>query len=1115
MEKVKILLGSSGYGKTHDLYRRVIDAACKDMARNFYIVVPEQNSLQVEKDIVSLHPNHGMFNITVLTFGRMTFRIFDELGIELKENIDDTGKNLIIRRIIDDVADKLRIVKASRKPGLISEIKSFISELKQYGITIERLDEIISNEGLGDRLRQKLQDIREIYNAFELYISDKYMTAEDRPEAMLSVMDRSHYFDNAVVFFDNFTGFTPVQYRIIEKIISSADSLFFYATLHEDERYNLIKGDEELFFMSKDMIGRIGNICDSMHIGMSVENIQTDFSQYRYRDSEELAFLEKNIFRYNKEKYHKEVKDIEIKCLDTPLEEIQCLASGIISKVRDLNLRYRDIGVILGDVEEYAPDIIRVFSESGIPFFIDSKRSIIGNPMVENIRALLEIAQSNYSYESVFRFLKNGLSDMQETEVDILENYVLAYNIRYKNIWAGKFVREYPGKKTELVTVNRIRESFYSGTEKVISVLMNSESTVSQCVKAIYEYIENADMFGRMEGYAQMLENEHPGDMFYYAKAAEYRKTYNAVISFMDQIDALLGDECIEIREFAAIMDSGFETVKVGVIPVSTDCVTIGDIERTRLEHIKILYMLGVNEGIIPRRAENGGILSETERSLLDECEVMLAPTSERKAFIQNYYLYLHMTKPSNSLILSYHKINNAGRESNPSRIISVIKKLYPEIKIIRSEDLKPSDRVTNPSNSRHLLTDNKNITDMGGLFMYFLTHEPYCNDIKRMLEIYAVTGETDSLTGKVAEELYAELGKGSISRLEKFAGCAFSHFAGYGLELCERKIYELNSMEMGNIFHKSIELISLELRKNNRTMGDLSIEDCKMLVPEYVKRAMQSDTSTFFVDNYTNQYMFKRITDMVVKTVWALGEQLRHGSFTPEDFEWKFSDKYKDMPIMGKVDRYDLVTDQDEIFVKVIDYKSSVRTLDLNEIYAGLKLQLMLYLGEVVSRVEKENADKKVIGAAAFYNIIDNPIVDEGDGTEKDILKAMRPSGIMAIEGVGYMDDWEKGSSSVIPASISGGSVKMGSTVFSKDQLKCLTEFAKEKMYELNCEIEKGVVAAEPYEGSCDYCPYNSVCGFDSSVTDYRKVDRVSDNKDLWKMFGFGKGGEADGMDN
>lgn len=1107
---LQIMMGASGYGKTYRLYEKIVQESVKpeNTAKRYILVVPEQSSMQAQKDIVRMHPNGGVFNIDVLTFGRMSYRIFEELGIELAENIDDTGKNLIIRRIIDTVSDKLRIIKAGRRQGFVSEIKSIISELKQYGIKPDGLRDIIEGLKSGDRLKQKLNDILVIYEAFEEYINGRYTTVEDRPEAMLSVMGRSEFFSGTVVAFDGFTGFTPVQYRIIEKIMLKAERVIITATIPNDEAYNVFHGEEDLFAMSKTMIAKAGKIADRIGAAVSYKRLEADYEKYRFAKSEALDFLEKNIFRYNGRQYNRSTGAIHFARPDNPADELICTASDILKNVRENNLRFRDIAVVVGDMKMYADEAVRIFTESGIPFFVDAKRTIIGNPLVEYIRAAIEIVGENYSYESVFRFMKNGLCDIDNDAVDIIENYVIAYGLRGRKAWNENFVRRYPGKEKNMTTVNKVRKTFTGKISALDSIINDTNSTVGDYVRAVYDFMEQENLYERMEKLADDMESKAAGDLCIRAKADGFRQAYARVVELLEQIDALLGDEKINRREFAEIMDAGFEEIKVGIIPPSVDCVTMGDIERTRLEHVKILYILGVNEGVIPKTSDSSGVISENERMELSENNVELAPTPREKVFIQNFYLYLNMTEPEKELYLMSHKFDNEGKESKASRVFSMVRNMYPKVSL--TDVSHPMLHITNAKASRHILADNgDNDSAAGALLMYYMSHEPYAEDLKKLLSAFTYSDTEDTLSAKAAKELYSEMKNSSITRIETFANCAFSHFARYGLELEKRQVYELNAADMGTVFHHALELISTRLSDKHKSFADIKEDELHQLVEDAVMDASVDFSESFFADNSTNGYMKKRIIDITERTVWALGKQLQGGTFRPAEFEQVFYKKYGETAITGKIDRIDTAENDDGLHIKVVDYKSGQNKLSLDEIYAGLKLQLMVYLKSTLDKAAKDNPGKKIIAAGAFYNHIDNPIVadfkeDNPEGYERALLEKLRPTGVVSIDSIGLMDEWEDGKSLCTPASKRSGKISMGSTVFTEEQLRCLADFATAKMSEFEHDIHSGAVSAEPYEGACDYCPYGAVCGIESTSFKKRRLEKISGTPDMWQKFGY-----------
>lgn len=1107
---LQILMGASGHGKSYTLYGRIIEEANKRPDCRFVVVVPEQSSLQTEKDIVRMSENGGVFNIEVLTFGRMCFRIFDELGIELAKNIDDTGKNLIVRKVLDRVGGKLAIIKPNRRQGFVSEVKSMISELKQYGITPKELKELSNSLEAGDRLKQKLADIQLIYEGFEEYIHDRYTTAEDRPEAMLGVMERSHFFEGAVVAFDGFTGFTPVQYRILEKIAAAAERVIITATVPEDERYNVIEGEEDLFIMSKTMIARAGALADRLMQPVSYEYLPTDYEKYRFAKSGELDFLERNIFRYNKKTYDGEVKDIKLYRLDTVRGELQLAAAKILAHVREDGLRFRDIALVTGDMDMYADEAVRIFGESGIPFFVDAKRSLIGNPLVEYIRSALEIVNTDFSYESVFRFIKNGLCSVDGEQADILENYVLARGVRGRKRWQNDFEGAYPGKAKDMETVNGARQAFFDRIKALDEAAHNPESRVSDYVLAVYNLMEAENAYEQMEELAERLEAENPGDLRLCAQAAEYRQSYKRIVELLEQTDSLMGDENIGIKEFSQILDAGFEEIKVGIIPPSVDCVTVGDIERTRLEHVKVLFMLGVNEGIIPKLSANKGVLSETERRTLSENDVELAPTPRERVFIQNFYLYLNMTESERGLYILCHKFDAAGKESRPSRIFFMVRKMFPKLSVC--EGAKDFELLTNPDNSGHLLME-EGLSDAcrGALFMFFMHTEPYASRLRGLEALIAEMDGADSLTREAAGRLYEGIKSSSITRIEAFAGCAFSHFAKYGLELEERRLYEVNAADMGTVFHKAIEMLSERLAAYGRNFADMTDEERPSLVRNAVESALEACGIAYFDENETGRFLRKRITDITERTVWALGKQLEKGEFVPEEFERVFHGQYGNTSIGGKIDRVDTAKQDGRVHVKVIDYKSGRNDLSPDEIYAGLKLQLMVYLHNTLENAAKENPGMAIVAAGAFYNRIDNPIVPYVNGAsdedyEKALLKELRPTGAVGLESVGLMDSWESSESLVIPAKRKkDGLLQAEGHVYTDAQLKCLAGFAAGKLAELEKEINKGRIEAEPYEASCDYCPYDTVCGFGrNGEKSFKKPEKISKEPDMWLRFGY-----------
>lgn len=1087
---IKIMTGASGHGKTYKLYKEVTKRAAENPQQRFIVVVPEQSSLQAQKDLVEMNPNKGIFNIDVLTFGRMSYTVFDELGFELLENIDDTGKNIIVRHVLQSVGDKLNVIRPSSKPGFISDIKSVISELKQYGVKPDKLDEIALK--MQGRLGVKLADIKIIYKAFEEYINGKYSTVEDRPEAMLAIMDESSYFDDAMIVFDGFTGFTPVQYRIISKLAKKAEDIVFTATLRENEPYNVITGEEDLFLMSKEMISRISQIAQETQQSFVVDKVGTDYDNYRFAKSEALDFLERNIFAYRV--YDKQADDIVMAKLDSVADEVHYVAAQIKSVIKDKQIRYRDIAVVSGDMELYKAEAARVFAECEVPCFFDVKRSILGNILVEYIRSAIEIFSTNFTYESVFSLLKNGLCEMGADNRDILENYVLAYGIRGYKRWNDKFTREYPRHPEKLEIVQEERQHFLDIIEP-LTPIAKGKNTVKEYAMAVYNFMEAEGVYDKLLTLAKEFELT--------AKGSEYKKTYGAVVGLLDQMCALMGDEEMNVKEFLDILLAGFEEIKVGAIPPTADSIVMGDIERTRLEHVKVLFVLGVNEGIIPKLSGGTGILSEMDRRNLEGTNIELAPSPRQKIFIQNYYLYLNLTEPEQKLYILCHKFNPDGKEVKESRIFGMVHKMYPKNKIITNECVTASDWATNLANTRHAIMEYNASPE---IIKYFMAQENYykwlCEIAENVSELY----RKDEISKLAAEELFAEMKRVSISRIEQFAGCAFSHFAKYGLELHEREIYKIDNVDMGVVYHSALQEVFAKLKEEGRRLQELTEDERHEITVSAVDKAIAVNKVAAFYDNATNQFLKHRIINTVDRTLWALGTQLGLGKFVPQEFEHSFEMQFDDVKVFGTIDRVDTAENGDNLYVKVIDYKSSDKDLSLDDVYAGTSLQLMVYLKNALVDMEKSNPLKKVIAAGALYNHICNPfatIEKTSDDPDKKLLDAMRPKGAISTESVSLYDE-NLSSGASMAARIKYGKMGVdGSNLYSDEQLRILADYSIKKLSELKNEIVAGEVEALPIESKCEYCPYMSVCKInkDDHIA-HKQIKRITEAPDMWRYF-------------
>lgn len=490
---LQFILGNSGAGKSHYLYEKIIQESMKHPEINYLVIVPEQFTMQTQQDLCAMHPNHGIMNIDVLSFGRMAHRIFEEVGQSRGQVLDDEGKNLILRKIAGQFEEQLKVLKGNlKKQGYISEVKSVISEFTQYGVGFEELDVLMENLDEESFLYYKLSDIRMIYEGFEQFLAEKYITKEELLDVLSQMVAKSEILKNSVIALDGFTGFTPVQNRLLGELMSICKEVL--VTVEMDGREDAFRYTHpyQLFALSKQMVTGLVQIAGERKIEIADPIYLYDKPVYRFRSNPELGFLESELFRYSRKQYPDETDHLSVYAAGSPDMEAKLTAQKIRRLVREKGYHYRDIAVICSDMGTYADHLERACTEYQIPVFMDYKKSILLNAFVEYVRSVLSMVEQDFSYESVFRFLRTGFTEFTRDEIDRLENYVVAVGLRgYKKwqaVWARKTNRT---DEEELAVLNGLRVRFVEMTESLVFVLKQRKRQcaifVKQCIASLWK----------------------------------------------------------------------------------------------------------------------------------------------------------------------------------------------------------------------------------------------------------------------------------------------------------------------------------------------------------------------------------------------------------------------------------------------------------------------------------------------------------------------------------------------------------------------------------------------------------------------------------------------------
>ncbi len=1121
---LRFYIGASGSGKSYQLYNHIITEAMANPHVNYLIVVPDQFTMQTQLEMVKKHPNKGIMNIDVLSFSRLSHRIFEEVGGNDKPVLDDTGKSLVLRRVAAAVEDELSVMKRNiRKPGYISEVKSALSEFMQYGLGTKDVEKLCAYASKRNALAYKLKDLHLLYEHFLNYINERFITTEETLDLLRKVLPKSRVVKGSVIVFDGFTGFTPVQYNVIQELMVQAQEVIVTVTLDTRENAYVLDGEQKLFHLSKKTIHDLDRRCKEAGVKREKDVVIADEIVWRYQHSPGLSHLERELFRYPYRVYQGVQESIHVFEASNPKEELRQVCLQIRRLVRARDYCYRDIAVVTGDLERYGFLAREMFQRFGIPFFVDQTNKLVLNPFIEFIRSALLVVIQEYSYEAVFHFLRCGMAGITPDETDRLENYCRTMGIRGKKAWTNKFTRRPKRQEEEaslLEELNALREKVVAMLEPLMQPKKEKKATGKELVYALYAFIVNASIEEKLAAYEQYFASA--GDL---VRAKEYAQIYRLVMELLEQICGLLGEEELGIKEFADILDAGFAEIKVGTIPQNVDKVVIGDIERTRLCEIRALFFIGVNECIIPKSGGTGGIISDIDREFLQESEYELAPTPRQQMYIQRLYLYMMMTKPTELLYLSYTKVDNEGKSIRPAYLVSTVTRLFPDITVEQPQLRSVEEQIESPADTlSYLVTLLRRYAagEIGEERRLFITlydtyvrnerYAPVLEQMKKAAFSYLYNADTNRISRELARLLYGQILKNSISRLEKFASCAYAHFLQYGLSLEERGRYSFESVDMGNVFHAVLESFSDRITKEGYTWFDFPREAGERIVGECLEEYAVAYGETVLYSSKRNEYMITRMRRILNRTVQTLQYQLRKGSFVPENFELSFQvtsdldavnialSKEERMQLIGRIDRVDTCRKEDKLYVKIIDYKSGNRKFDLAALYYGLQLQLVVYMNAAVEVLKKksqaEKSDTQVIPAAMLYYHVSDPMTETDKGQpdiseiNAAILDELKMTGMVSDdeEVIRLLDKDFDTKSSVLPvARKKDGSFTQASSVLSDKDFRTVSEYVNHKIKELGVSILEGDIGLNPYEqknsDSCTYCDYKSVCGFDKKL--------------------------------
>lgn len=1123
------VLGASGSGKSRSTYQWIIKEAVLHPDMQYLIVVPDQFTMQIQKQIVQLHPGHAIMNIDVLSFSRLYHRVMEEVGGETLTPLDDTGKNLILRMLAGSMKEELPVLgRLMERHGYISEVKGIISELQQYGVSPQGMDSLIAGCEGRRGLQARLEDVQKLYKAYVEYQQGSYLTSESMYPILTEKLKESSFFRpvgsnvgdkhhaNTIVFLDGFTGFTPVQMPLVKEMMILAGDMYVAMTI--DKEPTEVTAEQQLFYTSAKSIRDLERLAEEA--GVTVAPYLWCREQRRFVQSQALAHLERNLFRQNGKVYESTQEDIRLWRALNPRQESFALAREIRRLIREEGCQYRDIAVICADMEAYRYHLQEAFAQMDIPYFVDASSKILHNPAMELLQGLLDLLERDFSYAAVMRYLRSGFSKLTREEVDFLEIYLMETGLRGRKAFSRPFIRK--GKNYSLDRVNDLRVRCM---EELAPGLLDKEESARIYIEQLYTFLTGLGVEQKLHHYSEQFESM--GDI---GRAREYRQIYRKIMDLFNQVVELLGEEVLSIESFSEILRAGFEELQVGLIPAKVDQVLIGDMERTRVSQVEMLFVVGVNDVNIPGNNTIGGMLSDLDREYLTGHGVELAPTRRQLQFRQRFYLYQQLTKPAKRLYLSYALSDNAEKELRPSYFIGTVQKLFPGLEVVGVTGEGLPEHVSEllsqcAEKLRRYVDGSLKKEECQVLFTMLSVLQSHMGEeyMAAFVEQAFLEGGREQLDGDLAKQLYGSVLYGSISRLEQYAACPYGHFLKYGLGLKEPQEYILESADLGNIFHDVLDGFGKDLEQDGYTWKDFPEEYGDRKISEKLAYIKEQYGDELLLDKARNGYALFRADRILKRSIRVLKKHMQVGAFYTYGQEINFdvscewnASKELLMKLKGRIDRLDVALDQEDVYVKVIDYKSGNKHLELDCLYAGLQMQLLVYLDTATKIIEERYPSRKVHPAAMFYYRVADPVVsmegtDNLEGLSEALLKEQRSRGLLNGDErvIHLLDNELEDSSKVIPLNLKkDGTPGKGSGVCSEEQFQLMRQFMHHKLYEMGSEIMNGHMEKAPYvrsrqEEGCTYCPYKGVCGFDEKQYGYKKrqIAALEDEEVFEKM--------------
>lgn len=1147
---VRFVLGRAGSGKTHYCLSEMARLLREQQAGPLFFLLPQQATFIHERMLACEYTPHGYAGAEVTSFNRLIWQAARRGAAPLKPPLSEAGRALIMGRALTARRGELRVFGAGALGGgFAKELALAAEELTAYNVEPAALAQLADRRAEtrpADPLAAKLADIALLYGDYTASAAD-YDNYSDGLTFLAREIEEYAFLAGATVFVDGYSSFTPRERAVLAALMKRAARLEIALALDPLSLERQLT-EQDIFYPCWKSYGQLTEAARLAHAAVEPPLLLSG-GQGRFAANAELAFMERHCYPWSgAEVWEKPPACIRVVAVANPREELAAAGREILRLVRNEGCRFRDISVIARDTAPYEELLPGVFTDLGIPYFVDAKKPLLYHPVVELTRSALEIWAGQAHYRHIFRYLKTGLTPLNAAQTDILENYCLAHGVRHwqwredvdLRYWREGGTPAGLAPKSTILSDSQVHSSGFAdgksllgeeaaarlaeineykrrGTQALARFLRTAPPAAEQ-VEADALLAALRQLLAELE-VAQTLEQWQRQDLAAGrgAEAAMHRQALAKLEGFLDEAAVLLSGCTFAAQQLVGMIDAGCAALTLSMIPPGLDQVLVASLERSRNPELAAAIVLGVNADFLPKKVQPEALFTDAERAELQAAGMELAPGALARQMAEHYLAYVALTRSSGQLTLIYALSGSDGKSLLPSPLLKRLRTLFPALQVQRYRESADPSELTGGAATLALLACKLAAARAGqpidsfwnDVYNWYATDEEWRGPLQRLLQGLNFAPSRARLATPTLNRLYGGTLKSSVSRLEKFRACPFAYFAAYGLKLKPRQIYEITPLERGDIFHQALAQIGRLAAERNLVWRELDEQQAAALVDEVLANIMPAFLAGILASSARYRYLAARIRDTLIATVGLMAEHMRRGHFVPVAFELPFGNREGDalpaltieleggrkLQINGQIDRVDMACSGEQAYFRVIDYKTGDVSLRVEDIFAGLRLQLLVYLQVVL-----DNSAYFQAGGALAAGMYYMPVRDEylsGPMPPPDVDAApagLRLNGltVMDEQAVRLADPAINGHSQLIPTALSAKGFYANSPGLNAEQLAELRAYLPRLLRETAGQMLAGLAEVAPHRAAnfdaCAYCDYRNVCGFDREVANERR---------------------------